>query len=64
VPPDIVGKFQNNNALVRLAVLVYTVCGSPPFILLNFTDDNRRFFCFRLSFAKVSGCLKNLKKRR
>ncbi|MBR5939943.1 MAG: hypothetical protein IKZ88_01690 [Neisseriaceae bacterium] len=37
---NIVGKLQNNNALVRLAVLVYTVCGSPPFILLNFTDYN------------------------
>ncbi|MBO4576059.1 MAG: hypothetical protein J5680_03010 [Neisseriaceae bacterium] len=24
--------------MVRLTVLVYTVCGSPPCILLNFTD--------------------------
>ncbi|MBR5941605.1 MAG: hypothetical protein IKZ88_10155 [Neisseriaceae bacterium] len=32
-------KLQNTNALARLAVLIYTVCGSPPFILLNFHDD-------------------------
>ncbi|MBR5941311.1 MAG: hypothetical protein IKZ88_08635 [Neisseriaceae bacterium] len=36
----IVDKLQNYNALARLAVLFYTVCGSPPFLLLKFIDYN------------------------